>query len=154
MICNNTVMKIRVVTWNVCARPLDFNTLSWCKSPDCDVFIIGIQEIISQTNAVFDLVSCHDLIFGNVLNTWITQLNTAIGNNYTLLAAKRCYGIALVAFCTNSIRHCFKNVNFEFTGIGLFGVYGNKGALTLSTEYQSDSGPVYPAKLTLDITCV
>ncbi len=100
-----------------------------------DVWIIGFQEIVDL--GVGSVMSSSPSDYSRrVWEEVVThQLNIRRQKKVVMLRSEQLVGILLCVFVSEDIVNNIKNLHLENSKTGLYGFYGNKGALAVRFEY-------------------
>uniref|UniRef100_A0A8C6UCH7 Inositol polyphosphate-5-phosphatase K n=1 Tax=Neogobius melanostomus TaxID=47308 RepID=A0A8C6UCH7_9GOBI len=123
--------KLHMVTWNVATAdpPDDVSSLLHLNSPKSpDLYVIGLQEVYSGplrfvSDSVFDDPWSHLL------------MSTLASREYVKVASVRMQGLLLLFF--SKLRHVpfIRDVRTTYTRTGMFGYWGNKGAVSVRLSF-------------------
>ncbi|GMH70934.1 hypothetical protein TrRE_jg13140 [Triparma retinervis] len=131
-------------TWNVNAKKMDPSTslASWLFPPSTpsppDIIAVGFQEIVdlNAVNVAVDSKASQRSLFWQD-----TILRTLSSNNrrYTLVQEVHLVGMLLCVYVQNKHLPHVSNVSCNTVGVGVMGVMGNKGGVSVRMTYY-DSG--------------
>jgi len=139
--------RILLGTWNVNAKGKDENLDSWlCAdwNPDDphapDLIAVGLQEMV-DLNAV-------NVSFDNKASQrsqhWVDRVRHTLNsrpckdpeqNSYTLLATKYLVGLLSCVFVRNRHRHRVTHVHASTAAVGVMGMMGNKGGVSIRLQF-------------------
>lgn len=117
-------------TWNVNAgKPVE-DLIPWLiTDPVPDVYVVGLQEMVD--------LKAGNLIKDNAMNKpWEDKIIQTLSENqkskkYQLVASKHMVGVALFVFASRDILGHVSDVQTDTVGVGVMGVGGNKGAVSI-----------------------
>lgn len=123
--------RLHMVTWNVATAdpPDDVSSLLHLNSPKSpDLYIIGLQEVYSGplrfvSDSVFDDPWSHLL------------MSTLASREYVKVASVRMQGLLLLFF--SKLQHVpfIRDIRTTYTRTGMFGYWGNKGAVSVRLSF-------------------
>jgi inositol polyphosphate 5-phosphatase INPP5B/F len=130
-------------TWNVNAKgkeePLDewLGTAAWQQRsiPPPDIVAVGFQEIVdlNAVNVAVDNKTQQRSQF------WVERLRSTLANagvaRYTLVMQKSMVGLLLCVFVRSDHEARVKGVHASAVGVGVLGMGGNKGGVSIRLQY-------------------
>nr|XP_018907600.1 PREDICTED: inositol polyphosphate 5-phosphatase K-like [Bemisia tabaci] len=122
-------LSLYFLTWNVATKsPVGSvrNALDLPKNKDLlpDFYVIGLQEVKAQPQS---LVS--DSLFDN---PWTNAFRYALASHdYVKVKSVRMVGLVLTVFSLRQHLEHLREVQVETTRTGIYGLWGNKGAVTI-----------------------
>eukprot|EP01041_Mallomonas_annulata_P011585 gene11585-24229_t len=139
-------VKIFCGTWNVNAKKNEDESLNeWLnkKNQDYDLYIVGFQEIVdlSAVNVAVDSKSQKQSQY------WQKQIEDVIGMQYKQIAAKHLVGVLLCIYVKESLQHYLKDVRCTTAGVGVMGMMGNKGGVSVHFYFYDSAICVVSAHL-------
>lgn len=123
--------RLHMVTWNVATAdpPDDVSSLLLLNSPKTpDLYIIGLQEVYSGplrfvSDSVFDDPWSHLL------------MSTLAPRKYVKVSSIRMQGLLLLFFSKLEHVPFIRDIRTTYTRTGLFGYWGNKGAVSVRLSF-------------------
>ncbi|XP_055022773.1 inositol polyphosphate 5-phosphatase Ka isoform X1 [Boleophthalmus pectinirostris] len=123
--------RLHMVTWNVATAdpPDDVSSLLHLNSPKSpDLYVIGLQEVYSGplrfvSDSVFDDPWSHLL------------MSTLAPRKYVKISSIRMQGLLLLFFSKLEHVPFIRDIRTTYTRTGLFGYWGNKGAVTVRLSF-------------------
>ncbi len=94
------------------------------------LYVLGLQEVVDlnlTTSQVMTRVYAAD---HGPLGKWKTAIESAIPEGYQLVTSEQLSGLLLLIYASPEVAPTISNVSTVSVGTGLFGVMGNKGAVT------------------------
>ena len=135
-------------TWNVNAKGKEEPLDSWlCDGWGAngehapDIVAIGFQEMVdlNAVNVAVDNKSAQRAQhwINRIKNTLNSKKNTRNNPNmaYTKLSDKYMVGLLLVVFVKNNHRPLIKHVHTDSAGVGVMGLMGNKGGVSVRFQF-------------------
>ncbi|XP_065146856.1 inositol polyphosphate 5-phosphatase K isoform X1 [Paramisgurnus dabryanus] len=128
---NRESFRLHMVTWNVgtAEPPADVRSLLQLDSnPSTDLYVIGLQEVnAAPVKYITDLVNedswCHLL------------MDTLAPNGYVKVTSMRMQGLLLLLFAKQIHLPFIRDIQGTYTRTGLFGYWGNKGAVSVRFSF-------------------
>lgn len=127
--------RLHMVTWNVATAdpPEDVSSLLHLNAPNSpDLYVIGLQEVYSGplrfvSDSVFDDPWSH--LF----------MSTLASLEYVKVASIRMQGLLLLFF--SKLQHVpfVRDIHTTYTRTGMFGYWGNKGAVSVRLSFYGHS---------------
>lgn len=132
-----------VGSWNVNAKGKDevldeWICADWARVGQPDIVAVGFQEIVdlNAVNVAVDNKTQQKSAF------WIDRLNTTLNNNnqnrtdeYVLIMSKSMVGLLICVFVKNSHRNRITNIHATSVGVGVLGMGGNKGGVSIRLQF-------------------
>lgn len=134
-------------TWNVNAKGKDVSLESWLCSDwgangeySPDIVAVGFQEMV-DLNAVNVAV---DNKSSQRSNQWVERIKVTLNNktskkgsstSFYLLGQKYLVGLLLCVFVKTKHRNRVKNVFTDSVGVGVMGMMGNKGGVSVRIQF-------------------
>ncbi len=89
------------------------------------LYVLGLQEIVN-------LNSVHQSLYSDpsAVAKWQDALEAALPRGYTLVACQQLVGLLLLIYASPEVAATISNESTVWTGTGLLGYMGNKGAVT------------------------
>ncbi|KAK7882809.1 hypothetical protein WMY93_028983 [Mugilogobius chulae] len=123
--------RLHMVTWNVATAdpPDDVSSLLHLNSPKTpDLYVIGLQEVYSgpirfMSDSVFDDPWSHIL------------MSTLAPRKYIKISSIRMQGLLLLFFSKLEHVPFIRDIRTTYTRTGLFGYWGNKGAVSVRLSF-------------------
>eukprot|EP01038_Epipyxis_sp_PR26KG_P011261 gene11261-15109_t len=121
-------------SWNVNAKKQEGGLHDWLlprNQPLADVYAIGFQEIVDLNAMNVALNS------GNTLQRaqfWQEEIESSLGSTgarYALISAKPLVGLLLCVYAKESVYSHIKDVRSTTLGVGIMGMLGNKGGVSI-----------------------
>ncbi|GMH76240.1 hypothetical protein TrLO_g4041 [Triparma laevis f. longispina] len=139
-------INLFIGTWNVNAKKLDFDDpnllTSWLFPPENngvlpDIVAVGFQEIV-DLNAVNVAV---DSKAKQRSELWQEQIHKCLNTktSYTLISEVHLVGMLLCVYVKNTHIAKVSNVHSETVGVGVMGVMGNKGGVSVRMSFYDSS---------------
>lgn len=144
----NVKARLFIGTWNVNAKGKDESLESWLCSdwgPNAenapDIIIVGFQEIVdlNAVNVAMDGKSQQRSQF------WLDKIRATVNmkkyNNgdpmrlYNYLAHKNLVGLLICVFVRSPHAARVKNIHTASVGVGVMGVMGNKGGVSIRMQF-------------------
>ena len=129
-------------TWNVNGKKLDAEMGDWLLPAGeelKEIYAIGFQEMV-------DLNAMNVAIDGGKASQraqyWNDKALSCLdesGTKFTLIAEKHLVGLLLLIYVKSSHASKVKDVRVTSTGVGLLGMMGNKGGVTVRFNYYDSS---------------
>lgn len=131
-------IKVFCGTWNVNGRvfePERFSDLNMFISKNVsqhDLVVIGLQEIVALNarNVMIDGSKTEERFA--YWQSAIHQCLASTGESFTLKACSALVGIALYVFAKDSIAASMYDIRTSVAGVGVLGLMGNKGGVTIA----------------------
>jgi inositol polyphosphate 5-phosphatase INPP5B/F len=135
-------------TWNVNAKILDDGLLQWlCPpnsdfvdsngTPNSDIYIVGFQEMV-DLNVVNVASDSKSLQRSQYWQEKIAECLNSKGGKYTQILARHLVGLLLCVLVKDTALPHVRDVRGATAGVGVMGVMGNKGGVSIRlTLYDS-----------------
>lgn len=129
-------LRMRMCTWNVhetsaCEVPLEsLEKLLGVQHP-CDLYVFCFQETIPLNLG-------NPYSSESILEEWAARFVEAIGGQYECLGTNRLLGLSMILIVKSSVKMQFSDIKTESLGTGVFGVWGNKGAISARVTIGGD----------------
>jgi len=126
-------LSVGLVTWNVASiQPPPLSKLATLFNSQVDLFAIGLQEVKAQPAD-----RAYDSLYGD---SWTNSIKEVMSkNDYVLVHSIRLVGILLSFFCKRSHLTSIRNIETSYTRTGLYGYWGNKGAVSIRFNLMGSS---------------
>ncbi|KAG2181008.1 hypothetical protein INT43_008590 [Umbelopsis isabellina] len=122
-------------TWNVHGSLPEESLAPWLlgnatdddKAIEPDIYIVGLQEMDLSTQAYLVYDSTRE-------NAWCDAVLKGLGNRaqkYRKVASQQYVSMMLVVLAKESIEKHISEISITYAGIGLMGVMGNKGCISV-----------------------
>ncbi|XP_037125458.1 inositol polyphosphate 5-phosphatase K isoform X2 [Syngnathus acus] len=123
--------RLHMVTWNVAtAEPPDDVTslLQLDVQPPTDLYVVGLQEVCATpVRFISDLI---------VEDSWSHVFMDALApRGFIKVAAVRMQGLLLLMFAKQSHLPYIRDIHSTYTRTGIFGYWGNKGAVSVRFSF-------------------
>ncbi|XP_019715136.1 inositol polyphosphate 5-phosphatase K isoform X3 [Hippocampus comes] len=123
--------RLHMVTWNVAtAEPPDDVTslLQLDVQPPTDLYVIGLQEVCATpVRFISDLI---------VEDSWShVFMDTLAPRGFVKVASVRMQGLLLLVFAKQSHLPYIRDIHSTYTRTGIFGYWGNKGAVSVRFSF-------------------
>ncbi|XP_061926116.1 inositol polyphosphate 5-phosphatase K-like isoform X7 [Entelurus aequoreus] len=123
--------RLHMVTWNVAtAEPPDDVTslLQLDVQPPTDLYVIGLQEVCATpVRFISDLMA--DDSWSHVF------MDTLAPRGFVKVASMRMQGLLLLVFAKQAHIPYIRDIQTTFTRTGIFGYWGNKGAVSVRCSF-------------------
>ncbi|XP_061746394.1 inositol polyphosphate 5-phosphatase K isoform X2 [Nerophis ophidion] len=123
--------KLHMVTWNVAtAEPPDDVTslLQLDVQPPTDLYVIGLQEVCATpVRFISDLMA--DDSWSHVF------MDTLAPRGFVKVVSVRMQGLLLLVFAKQAHIPYIRDIQTTFTRTGIFGYWGNKGAVSVRCSF-------------------
>ena len=133
---------ICIRSWNVKASFCDNDSdlYQWIfhntsSSSSIDIIAIGLQEIINLNNpfsSALDVLSSSQTLYWKEKLLHVINSNTTTSSKYISLNTINCVGMCLLLFVKEDICHRISDIRNTTTPTGFLGIFGNKGAVSIS----------------------
>lgn len=126
-------MRIRVMSWNVRGEPIGNEDLAKLVGLPImsDIYVLGLQESDPLAKNLYANT-------GTLENTKIALLYV-LGRDYEIVAHNQLLGLLMVVAVSKSLKqHILPDIQIMSTGTGVFGVWGNKGAIYIRLTIGQD----------------
>lgn len=123
--------RLHMVTWNVATAdpPDDVSSLLHLNSPkNPDLYVIGLQEVYSGP-----LRFVSDVVFDDPWSHLF--MSTLAPRRYVKVASIRMQGLLLLFFSELEHVPFIRDIRTTYTRTGLFGYWGNKGAVSVRLSF-------------------
>ncbi|GAB5588489.1 hypothetical protein Unana1_03389 [Umbelopsis nana] len=122
-------------TWNVHGSTPDESLAPWLlgnatedeKAIEPDMYIVGLQEMDLSTEAYLVYDPARE-------NAWCEAVMQGLGNRaqkYTKLASQQLVSMLIIVLVKESLAPHISEVSTTYTGVGLMGIMGNKGCVSV-----------------------
>ncbi|XP_061608808.1 inositol polyphosphate 5-phosphatase K isoform X2 [Phyllopteryx taeniolatus] len=123
--------RLHMVTWNVAtAEPPDDVTslLQLDIQPPTDIYVIGLQEVCATpVRFISDLI---------VEDSWShVFMDTLAPRSFVKVTSVRMQGLLLLVFAKQSHLPYIRDIRSTYTRTGIFGYWGNKGAVSMRFSF-------------------
>jgi hypothetical protein len=134
-------LSVRLVTWNLhggSLRKTNFNNLlglSKKGTKKYQLYVIGFQETDPFTTK--NLSVSNNSTLENTLDLIISALGGP--NKFKIISTSQMLGLSLIVIAESILADQFRVKETNNTGTGLFGIWGNKGAVCTKLEFGGDA---------------
>lgn len=134
-------LSVRLITWNLhgsSLRKTNFNNLLGLSKKDTkkyQLYVIGFQETDPFTAK--NLSVSNNSTLENTLDLIISALGGP--NKFKIVSASQMLGLLLIVIAESALADQFRVKETSNTGTGLFGIWGNKGAVYTKLEFGGDA---------------
>jgi phosphatidylinositol-bisphosphatase len=133
----SVTVKIFCGTWNVNAKKQEGGLTDWLLPKEtmrdqgpADVYAIGFQEMVDLNAMNVALDSGKSQQRSTFWQQTITECLQSVGQ-YTIIAEKHLVGLLLVVLVKSSLHQYVKDVRTASLGVGIMGMLGNKGGVSV-----------------------
>lgn len=129
--------SIFIGTWNVNAKKQEGSLQEWLlpTSSRADIYAVGFQEIVDLNAMNVALNSNNTQQRAQFWNESITDCLKSSGFNYKMVAEKYMVGLYLVVFVKDNLYHQVRDARTSNLGVGLMGMMGNKGGVSIRFSF-------------------
>ncbi|XP_054858033.1 inositol polyphosphate 5-phosphatase K [Eublepharis macularius] len=121
-------LRLHLITWNVgtASPPTDVTSLLQLslQGLPVDMYVIGLQEVNSK---IVNFLS--DLAFDDPWSLFFETILSSL--SYVKVSSIRMQGLLLLIFAKHGHLPYIRNIQSQFTRTGLYGYWGNKGAVSI-----------------------
>ncbi|KAG0199274.1 hypothetical protein BGX28_007433 [Mortierella sp. GBA30] len=125
-------MHTFVGTWNVNGRNATENLDSWLKV-DCeqqpDIYVLCFQELDLSAEA-------YIVLDGSKEEEWTRAIAESLGSGYQKVMSKQLVGLLIVMYAAVDHAKYIKEVTAHSAGVGIMGMLGNKGGVSIRIRYK------------------
>jgi phosphatidylinositol-bisphosphatase len=109
------------------------------QSGAADIYAIGFQEIVDLNAMNVALDSSKSQSRSLFWQEKIENCLRSTGSKYVLVAEKHLVGLMLCVFSKDLVRHHIKDVRSTSAGVGIMGMMGNKGGVSIRMSVYDSS---------------
>ena len=114
-------LSVFATTWNVNNKPVSEDLTPWLQPHlQPDIYVIGLQEIDTSTEAFLMMETPREAYWINLLSKHLP--------GYSRLISRQLVGLLIVVLIKNSLGPHVSNMQADFKGCGVMGM-GNKGGV-------------------------
>ena len=127
-------LRIFCGTWNVNAKKQEGGLNDWLLPKEhglADVYAIGFQEMVDLNAMNVAIDSSKSQQRSQFWQGCIVECLQSTGSGFALVAEKHLVGLLLVVYVRESLLGYVKDVRVASTGVGLMGMMGNKGGVSV-----------------------
>uniref|UniRef100_A0A3Q2QUU1 Inositol polyphosphate-5-phosphatase K n=1 Tax=Fundulus heteroclitus TaxID=8078 RepID=A0A3Q2QUU1_FUNHE len=128
---NRAAYRLHMVTWNVAtAEPSEdvASLLQLNDQPPIDLYVIGLQEVIATPVRFISDLMAED--------SWSHLFMDTLGpEGFVKVTSVRMQGLLLLVFAKMMHLPFIRNIQTTYTRTGIFGYWGNKGAVSVRFSF-------------------
>ncbi|KAH8882321.1 endonuclease/Exonuclease/phosphatase [Thozetella sp. PMI_491] len=94
------------------------------------LYVLGLQEVVDLSSATTQVMNRVYAADSSPMEKWKTAMQSAVPEGYSLVTSDQLSGLLLLVYASPEVAPTISNVSTVSVGTGLFGVMGNKGAVT------------------------
>ncbi|KAF9191341.1 hypothetical protein BGZ50_009459 [Haplosporangium sp. Z 11] len=125
-------MHTFVGTWNVNGRNAKEKLDPWLKvdgETKPDIYVLCFQELDLSAEA-------YIVLDGSKEEEWTRAIAESLGSDYQKVASKQLIGLLIVMYASTKHAKYIKEVSTHSAGVGIMGMLGNKGGVSIRVRYK------------------
>ncbi|KAI8596049.1 Endonuclease/exonuclease/phosphatase [Dissophora ornata] len=125
-------MHAFVGTWNVNGRTAPDSLDAWLNvdsETKPDIYVLCFQELDLSAEAYIVLDSSKE-------EEWTRAIAVSLGGGYQKVMSKQLVGLLIVMYAKNDHAKYIKEVTAHSAGVGIMGMLGNKGGVSIRIRYK------------------
>ncbi|KAF9351436.1 hypothetical protein BGX26_010562 [Mortierella sp. AD094] len=125
-------MHAFVGTWNVNGKNAPDKLDPWLKvdgEVQPDIYVLCFQELDLSAEA-------YIVLDGSKEEEWTRAIGECLGNGYQKVMSKQLVGLLIVMYAAEVHAKYIKEVTASSAGVGIMGVLGNKGGVSIRIRYK------------------
>ncbi|KAF9954163.1 hypothetical protein BGZ65_004210 [Modicella reniformis] len=125
-------MHAFVGTWNVNGRNPTTKLDSWLKvegDVQPDIYVICFQELDLSAEAYIVLDAAKE-------EEWTQVISESLGAGYHKIISKQLVGLLIIMYVAEDHANYVKEVTVDSAGVGMLGMLGNKGGVSIRIRYK------------------
>ncbi|KAI1316951.1 hypothetical protein EDD11_009195 [Mortierella claussenii] len=128
----HSYMHAFVGTWNVNGKTAPDNLDAWLKVEGGvrpDIYVLCFQELDLSAEA-------YIVLDGSKEEEWTRAIANCLGKGYQKVMSKQLIGLLIVMYVAKDQAPYIKDVTAHSAGVGIMGVLGNKGGVSIRIGYK------------------
>ncbi|KAG0244691.1 Endonuclease/exonuclease/phosphatase [Mortierella sp. GBAus27b] len=124
-------MHTFVGTWNVNGKSPTSKLDSWLKveGTQPDIYVLCFQELDLSTEAYIITDAAKE-------EEWTQAINASLGKGYHKIMSKQLVGLLIIMYVAEVHKNYVKEVTTHSAGVGIMGMLGNKGGVSIRIRYK------------------